>query len=135
MPHGLPQDGAEHRVRRPEVIGWRAVPGRLHRIALLSPPPLTPLLTPLAPLPLLPSRLTPLFPLFPLFPLPSYLRLSARDIGMHEAALDRPRPEEGGLHDQVVEGPRLRLRQQAPLPWRLNLEHGQRLAGAHQPHR
>src|SRR5260221_10231568 len=62
------------------------------------------------------------------------LGLAARDVGPHKAPLDRPGAEEGSFHDQVVEGLRLRLREQVPLAGALDLEDGERLAGTDEAH-
>ncbi len=95
----LAQDGAEHRMGGPEVIGWTAFPRRLHRVALRY-----------------------------------LLGGAALDVGADEAADNRPWAKEGGLHDHVVEGLRLRLGEQMPLAGRLDLEDSQRLPSANEVH-
>ena len=49
-------------------------------------------------------------------------------IGMHHVALDRPRPHDRDLDDEIVERLRLQSRQHRHLRAALDLEHADRLA-------
>ena len=51
-------------------------------------------------------------------------------VGVHHAALDRPRAHDGHLHHQVVKAARLQARQHAHLRPALNLEHAHRVGPA-----
>jgi hypothetical protein len=70
----ISQDRREDRMRRPEVVSWRPFPGRLHRIALA---------------------------ILLVFGL---LGFAPFDVGVHEAALNRPGTKQRGLYNQVIEG-------------------------------
>ena len=56
--------------------------------------------------------------------------LPATQIRMHHAALDRPRPHDRDLHDQIVEHGRAQARQHRHLRTRFDLEHANRIGGA-----
>ena len=53
---------------------------------------------------------------------------AALEIGMDHVALDRPRPDDRDLDDQVVEAARLQARQHVHLRPALDLEHAERIA-------
>ena len=57
--------------------------------------------------------------------------VAAAQIGMHHVALDRPRPHDRDLDDEVVESARLQARQHRHLRAALDLEHADRI-GARQ---
>ena len=56
--------------------------------------------------------------------------LPAAQIRMHHAALDRSRPHDRDLHDQIVERHRAQARQHRHLRTRFDLEHAHRIGGA-----